>query len=100
MEKKQTKKRSVSAETEVKETAAVEGSPTKKQKADFIASKKFKGSKKGYVFHRGKRGIGYYVDIKPVVDKMAMEALKRQATQQSRGEGRSGSRKKGRKGRR
>jgi ribosome biogenesis protein UTP30 len=100
LEKKQTKKRSGSAETEVKETAAVEGSPTKKQKADFIASKKFKGSKKGYVFHRGKRGIGYYVDIKPVVDKMAMEALKRQATQQSRGEGRSGSRKKGRKGRR
>ena len=103
VEKRQKKKkRSMSAEIEVaKEIAVVEGSPKKKQNADFIASKKFKGSKQGYVFHRGKQGLGYYMDIKPVVDKMAMEALKRQATQQSRGGGRSGgSRKKGRKGRR
>jgi ribosome biogenesis protein UTP30 len=44
---------------------------------DFIASKKFKGAKKGYVFRKGKNGLGYYIDIKPVVDKMALDALAR-----------------------
>jgi ribosome biogenesis protein UTP30 len=44
---------------------------------DFIASKKFKGAKKGYVFRRGMNGLGYYIDIKPVVDKMALDALAR-----------------------
>jgi len=49
----------------------------KKQKVEFLAEKKFKGSKKGYVFRKGTQGLGYYVDIKPVVDKMKMEALQR-----------------------
>ena len=49
-----------------------------------MAAKKFKGSKKGYVFKMGKQGLGYYVDVKPVVDRMAMEALKRSAKSQSR----------------
>lgn len=89
------KKRSLSAEVEVKETVTVE-SPKKKAKGDFIASKKFKGSKKGYVFRSGKQGVGYYVDVKPVVDRAAMEAFKRSAAQQSRG----GGRKKGKRGRR
>ena len=57
-------------------------SSTKKTKTedagkDFISSKKFKGAKKGYVFRKGKEGIGYYIDIKPVVDKMALAALAR-----------------------
>jgi ribosome biogenesis protein UTP30 len=43
----------------------------------FIAANKFKGSKKGYVFKRDKTGVGYYKDAKPVVDKMAMEAIAR-----------------------
>ena len=77
---------------EVKETVVVES----KKNADFIASKKFNGSKKGYVFRAGKQGVGYYVDAKPIVDRMAIEAIKRSAAHQSRG----GSRKKGRRGRR
>lgn len=51
---------------------------------DFIAAKKFKGSKKGYVFRMGKQGLGYYVDIKPKVDHMAMEALMRSSKNQAR----------------
>lgn len=96
VEKKQKKKkkRSVSAEVEEeKKTTVVAEQQAKKT---FVASKKFKGSKKGYVFRKGEEGVGYYVDVKPVVDRMAMEALKRSAAQQSRG----GGRKKGRKGRR
>lgn len=43
----------------------------------FVAAKKFSGSKKGYVFKKGPQGIGYYVDVKPVVNKAAIEALAR-----------------------
>jgi len=94
-EKKHKKKRSMSAEVQVKETVVVE---SKKAKVDFVASKKFKGSKKGYVFRAGRQGVGYYVDVKPVVDRMAMEALKQSAAQQSRGGGRR--KKGGKRGRR
>ena len=37
------------------------------KKPDFIPSSKFTGSKKGYVFKMGKKGLGYYIDIKPVI---------------------------------
>lgn len=65
--------------------ASVEKTPSssaKKAKSEekgkeFIASKKFKGAKRGYVFRKGKNGLGYYIDIKPVVDKMALDALAR-----------------------
>ena len=53
----------------------------KKEMEDFVASKKFKGSKKGYVFRTGKDGVGYYKDVKPVVDKMVLAALTRSASQ-------------------
>lgn len=43
----------------------------------FVPSKRFQGSKKGYVFRMGKDGLGYYVDVKPVPDKMALMALAR-----------------------
>jgi ribosome biogenesis protein UTP30 len=42
---------------------------------DFVASKKFVGSKKGFVFTKGKQGLGYYKDIKPVVDKAFLASL-------------------------
>jgi ribosome biogenesis protein UTP30 len=41
----------------------------------FIKANKFKGSKKGFVFKTGVQGLGYYVDVKPVVDKAAMQAI-------------------------
>jgi ribosome biogenesis protein UTP30 len=47
----------------------------KKMQADFIASKKFVGAKKGFVFTKGKKGLGYYKDNKPVVDKAYLERL-------------------------
>jgi ribosome biogenesis protein UTP30 len=65
-----------------------EESPKKKQKSehtddrddtkpknDFMKAKKFRGSKEGFVFKMGVQGLGYYVDFKPVVDKMAMQAI-------------------------
>jgi ribosome biogenesis protein UTP30 len=55
----------------------------KKQK-EFMAATKFKGSKKGYVFRMGKQGLGYYVDVKPVVNKMAIEAITRIGKNQNR----------------
>jgi len=42
---------------------------------DFVASKKFVGSKKGFVFTKGKKGLGYYKDVKPVVDKAFLASL-------------------------
>ena len=33
------------------------------QKKDCIQSDKFIGSKKGYVFKKGEKGLGYYLDI-------------------------------------
>jgi ribosome biogenesis protein UTP30 len=46
-----------------------------KPKNDFMTAKKFRGSKEGFVFKMGAQGLGYYVDFKPVVDKMAMQAI-------------------------
>ena len=73
--------------------------------SDFIASKKYQGSKKGYVFRYGSKGVGYYIDIKPVPDKAALAALLR--VKQQRGGSKSQSqsprkvsRKGNRKGRR
>jgi ribosome biogenesis protein UTP30 len=57
--------------------AKKEDSPAKKQKSDFVASKKFTGSKEGYAFRTGAKGLGYYIDVKPVPDKAALAALKR-----------------------
>lgn len=78
-----------------------EPSSSKKASKEFIASKKFKGAKKGYVFKMGTNGLGYYVDVKPVPDKMALAALARSSgTGGSRRKSTGGSRKSGRKGRR
>jgi ribosome biogenesis protein UTP30 len=52
----------------------------------YVSAKKFKGSKKGYVFKMGTKGLGYYVDIKPKIDPMAMEALMRLGSK-SKGKG-------------
>lgn len=60
-----------------KEHEEKESIEEKKEKKDFVAAKKFKGSKKGYCFRMGPKGIGYYIDIIPVVDKMALAALAR-----------------------
>ena len=56
-------------------------SSTKKHQAlipeeeGFISSKKFKGAKKGYVFRKSTKGLGYYKDVLPVVDKAALASL-------------------------
>lgn len=37
---------------------------------NFVSATKFTGSKKGYVYTKGKLGLGYYKDIPPIVDKV------------------------------
>jgi ribosome biogenesis protein UTP30 len=67
-------------------------SPTKKNKiddsatdnADFLPATKYTESKKDYVYKKGPKGLGYYVDTKPVVNKQAMDALRR-SSQSPRG---------------
>ena len=41
--------------------------PSKDKDASFIPSKKFAGAKVGFVFKKGKNGLGYYLDKKPKV---------------------------------
>jgi ribosome biogenesis protein UTP30 len=60
-----------------KKAEKVDAPEEKKKTGPYIASKTFKGSKKGYVFRAGSDGVGYYKDVKPVVDKMALEAISR-----------------------
>jgi DNA mismatch repair ATPase MutL len=100
--KKAVKKESKTPESTKKATRKPE-SETKKKDADddgkkkeFIATKKFDGSKKGYVFKMGKQGVGYYIDAKPVVDRMAMEAIARLG----KGNGKGGQKKNKKGGRR
>jgi ribosome biogenesis protein UTP30 len=75
-------------------------SAKKEEKQDFIASRKYIGSKRSYVFRKGSKGVGYYVDVPPVVDKMAMEALRRLADSQGKGSGKPKRQGKSRRGRR
>jgi len=70
---------STTAEDEPKKKEAkTPKSSSKKHKAlipeeeGFISSKKFRGEKKGYVFRKSTKGLGYYKDVLPVVDKAAM----------------------------
>jgi len=76
-DKKKRKESESAADTESSKEDAK--SPKRKSKnadnAEFVASKKFKGSKEGYVFRKGDQGVGYYLDKKPVVDKMVLQAL-------------------------
>jgi ribosome biogenesis protein UTP30 len=82
------------AEAKTSSSKKTKEDSAKKSKESFVASKKFKGSKKGYMFQQGSKGIGYYLDSKPVVDRMAMEAFARMASQNKKSPG-GGRRKSG-----
>ena len=45
----------------------IEGSSDTKTEPAFIASKKYKGGRKGYVFMKGSDGLGFYKDVLPVI---------------------------------
>lgn len=72
----------------VKEAKKEEPAEEAGEKKAFIKSKKFVKSKPGYVFRMGDSGLGYYVDVKPVPDRMALAALARLADTPGRGGGR------------
>lgn len=80
-ESKEKKSSNKTVEKKQKKESRSEEDDKKKEMGDFVASKKFKGSKKGYVFRAGKQGVGYYKDVKPVVDKMVLAALSRSFSQ-------------------
>lgn len=44
-------------------------------RVDYVQASRFSGSRKGYVFRNGNQGVGYYLDKKPVVDRMMLRAL-------------------------
>jgi hypothetical protein len=73
------KSKKVTPAKKSEEVKAKSAEKPKKEEAnkDFVDAKKFKGSKKGYAFKMGKQGVGYYVDVKPTVDKMAIQAIMR-----------------------
>ncbi|GAX25937.1 ribosome biogenesis protein UTP30 [Fistulifera solaris] len=95
---------------EIKETkysssqAKEEQEPKKKAKetpkdTSFLPVKKFQGSKQGYVFQKGPKGVGYYKDAPPKVDPMALEAIRRMGNQKSnKSGGRNGGKGNGRGG--
>eukprot|EP00557_Chaetoceros_sp_GSL56_P009933 CAMPEP_0176482544 /NCGR_PEP_ID=MMETSP0200_2-20121128/3432_1 /TAXON_ID=947934 /ORGANISM="Chaetoceros sp., Strain GSL56" /LENGTH=463 /DNA_ID=CAMNT_0017878867 /DNA_START=30 /DNA_END=1421 /DNA_ORIENTATION=+ len=99
-EKKSVSKVDASLKTKEKDPSKGKKNQEKSKQVEvnknFVPSKKFQGSKKGYVFRMGKEGLGYYIDVKPVPDKMALIALARM----NKGGGKAGkSRKPSRKGR-
>jgi len=72
------------------------GEPTEVGTKSFIKSKKFSGAKDGYVFRNGDKGVGYYIDVKPVPDKAAMAALAKMVPSQGRRKS-SGGKRRGRR---
>jgi len=99
MESKRKRNESNEKTTDLKAKSEKKVRKDTEDKQEFIVAAKFKGSKTGYVFRKGPQGVGYYVDIKPVVDKIAMQALIRMG-KSSPGGGNGGSGKKGKRGRR
>ncbi|KAL7567546.1 hypothetical protein ACA910_000151 [Epithemia clementina (nom. ined.)] len=80
-------------------TSEAKGSLDGKKKDEFILAKSFSGSKKGYVFKMGNQGLGYYFDVKPNVDKEALDAILR-AAEQRRAKGNEGNRRRSSTGKR
>lgn len=75
-----------SAKKQKVKTPAKDDKPVEsKEKKEFVASKKFKGAKKGYIFKKGSNGVGYYLDVKPVVDKVVINAMIRSSSQSNKG---------------
>lgn len=72
---KKAPKSSKKTKTDDKEANTKKTSKTDSLEENFIPSKKFVGAKKGFVFTKGKKGLGYYKDIKPVVDKAFLASL-------------------------
>lgn len=104
-DKRERKQQSVAEAAPLKKEKKAQGPAKKKttlddgpvaEKKQFILSKKFVGSKSGYVFRKGAEGLGYYVDVKPVPDKMAMAALARLASSPGRRKS-SGGKRRGRR---
>lgn len=77
-----------------KETKRKEPSEKKSDESSssssFVAAKKYAGSKPGFVFKMGPQGVGYYTDVKPVVDRMALEAIMRMASTKNKSGGGGG----------
>ena len=51
------------------------GGSSSSPSSEFVKCRKFDGSKGGMVFKKGPLGLGYYVDLKPVVEPGLMRAI-------------------------
>ena len=96
--KKEETPKSKKATPKKEETPKSKKATPKKDEASksFISAKKHTGSKSGFVFKLGTKGLGYYVDVKPVVDPMVLAALRRSGQQNGGGSGRKQQKGKGR----
>jgi ribosome biogenesis protein UTP30 len=88
-------KSSKKTKTDDKEANTKKTSKTDSLEENFIPSKKFVGAKKGFVFTKGKKGLGYYKDIKPVVDKAFLTSLGKRGGGGRKSMGQTPRRKKG-----
>merc|ERR1712238_474241 len=71
------------------------------EKKEFMPSRKFKGSKNGYVFYKGPKGVGYYIDVKPVVNfELVVRSNRGREKNNSRSKSAGGKRRKSPGGRR
>jgi ribosome biogenesis protein UTP30 len=80
----------VSTPKETKRKEPSERKSGESSSSSFVAAQKYAGSKPGYVFKLGPKGLGYYTDVKPVVDHMALEAIMRMASAKKKSSGGGG----------
>ena len=88
-------KSSKKSKTDDKEANTKKTSKTDLLEENFIPSKKFVGAKKGFVFTKGKKGLGYYKDIKPAVDKAFLASLGKRGGGERKSMGQTPRRRKG-----
>jgi len=65
----------------------------KAEQVQFSPCLKFEGSRDGYVYKKGSKGIGYYIDVKPIPN-FAGTSKKRNRKSNANGRRKSGSRRK------
>ena len=95
MKKSDSSSRKTKATPPAKEETSKTTKGTSTVNEPFVASKKYSGSKSGYVFKMGNKGLGYYVDLKPKVNPMLIETMLRSLKQKGSGGGSSGRKPKG-----
>ncbi|KAG7667273.1 hypothetical protein Ndes2526B_g04225 [Nannochloris sp. 'desiccata'] len=75
---------SVGPRSSSKKKNAAEENSEGPQPAVYISSKKFQGAKPGYVFYKGPKGVGYYIDTKASSNGTSKQAKKNSNSKNSK----------------